>query len=342
MKRPFILSTSGLIVLCAACVTASDEKAAAIKKFPYLKTDFFIAYIADNSALGIHHRGYNGVASLIPRHSGNNLFVPTYSGLNYETIELTGLPARPAVGLEKFEPRWDPMYIQSADEKSVTLVQPETSRGHVSAKITFSVEEPYYLHQHIELTFHKRFCDADQKSEFQSTWASYMLMPSDPHVYLKAGLNSDALSGWVGVTKEKHGSTELVVRPLPADRQISAAEHLEIMKTKPPMSDKDLAKSGWPRQSLPRNHKGPLSFYYGLYQDSLLFLMMFKQPERFYLTYSPSGGGRYRVNNPAWDYTLHLDDAEVGHTYTWDLCLVVKPFKGRKDVLDEVRRYQGK
>ena len=73
----------------------------------------------------------------------------------------------------------------------------------------------------------------------------------------------------------------------------------------------------------------------------LLFLMMFRQPERFRQAYSPSGGSKWPPVgwNPAWDYVLVLDDAEVGRTYEWDLCLVTKPYAGRADVLDEVRGY---
>ena len=73
----------------------------------------------------------------------------------------------------------------------------------------------------------------------------------------------------------------------------------------------------------------------------LLFLMMFKQPERVRLAYSPCGGGTQPAWNPACDYVLQLDDATPGTTYAWDLCLVVKPFQGRGDILTEVRKYLG-
>ncbi len=36
---------------------------------------------------------------------------------------------------------------------------------------------------------------------------------------------------------------------------------------------------------------------------------------------------------------LHLDDAETGTVYSWDLCLAVKLHEGRRDVLGEVRSY---
>lgn len=300
-----------------------------MKEFPCLTTKTFIAFIADNAPLGIHRAGYNGVASLIPRQSGNNLFVPTYAGLNYETIWLPGLPPYQEVRGSKFEPRAEPMQIERADSQSVTLVQPETSHARVSARITFSVEEPCYLHQRIELTLHKRFCAEGEKNRFRSLWASYMHTPPDRHIYLKTDPTSGDLSDWVGVTKPDHASPDTQVRRLPDGRELPAAEHLASMNFESPLSG----------EALPPGLDGPLSFYYGLCHDAQLFLMMFKQPDRFRLAYSPCGGGQQPAWSPAWDYVLSLDDAQVGPSYAWDLCLVIKPFEGRADVLREVRRY---
>jgi len=93
--------------------------------------------------------------------------------------------------------------------------------------------------------------------------------------------------------------------------------------------------------ALPKSLAGPLSFYYGLCHGPQLFLMMFRQPEQFRLAYSPCGGGQQPGWNPAWDYVLHLDDAQIGRPYTWDLCLVTKEYGGQADILEEVRGYLG-
>jgi len=308
-------------------------------RFPALSNASFAAHIADNRSLGIHRSGYNGVAALIPRHSGNNLFVPTYAGLNYETISLTGMPPYQAPGRTdhqaKFEPRGEAMHIEAADEESVVLVQPPTRHAGVGARIEFWVEEPHYLHQDIELTFHKRFCPEDQASAFTSLWASYLHMPPDRHLYLKpdwrVGRERD---GWVGLTKEGHGSTEYVTRPVPGERILGAAGHLEMMQQLEPVTAPEAgAAPGSPLAG------GPLDFYYGLCWDQV-FLMMFRQPEQVRLAYSPNGGGTEPEWCPAWDYVLALDDAPVGSTHRWEICLVVKSFASRIDVLDEVRRYQ--
>ena len=309
--------------------------------FPILQNASFLAWIADNRQLGVHRRGYNGVAALVPRASGNNLFVPTYAGLNYETISLTGMPTYRHEPTKhghqsKFEPRNEAMQIESADDESVVLVQPESPHSGVAARITFRVEEPHYLHQRIELTFHKRFCEADVPSVFHSLWASYLHMPPDRHLYLKPdGPGGADLDGWCGITSAGHGAPGYEVRRLPDGRRLAAAEHLEAMAAQAPLAEgevSELGRDGWPSAT-------PLSFYYGFCHDDLVLLQMFRQPEHFRFAYSPCGGGEEPAWCPAWDYVLTLDDAPVVSTHVWELCLVVKPFAGREDVVAEVGRY---
>ncbi|MBI4025204.1 MAG: hypothetical protein HY360_09510 [Verrucomicrobia bacterium] len=310
-----------------------------MKTFPRLETSDFVAYIADNSPLGIHRRGYNGVASLIPKATGNNLFVPTYAGLNYETIGLTGLPPYAHAGGSKFEPRCEAMRIEDVDAHQVVLAQPETSHAHVSARITFRVEEPCRLLQRIEIVFHRRFCADQEKNSFYSLWASYILMPPDRHVYTKLDPTAQDQEGWVGVTKEDHQSRDYLIRPLPADRELQAAEHLELMMSQPPLAPEPPATDTLSGTELRARLNSPLSFYYGFCHDDLMLLAMFRQPERFRFAYSPCGAGKEPAWNPAWDYVLYLEDAQLEQTYTWDLCIVVKEYRGRADVMDEVRRY---
>ena len=303
-------------------------------RLPHLETESFHAFIADNEACGIHRAGYNGVASLVPKSIGNNIFVPTYAGLNYETISLAGLTSYEEKTGFRFEPRREAMLIETASRNRVVLVQPETSHAHVSARIVFAVEEPHYLHQRIELTFHRRFCPEGEANTFRSLWASYLHQPPDRHLYLKSDGSSRAgTAGWFGITKEGHGSPQMLAHPLPGDREVDVAGHLEAAASGPPQS-----AEAFP--GLSDALGGPLAFYYGLCHDQA-FLMMFRQPDRVKLAYSPCGGGQQPAWNPAWDYVLRIDDAELDRAYSWDLCLALKPFEGRGDILDEVRRYLG-
>ena len=298
-----------------------------------LKTGTFIAFISDNAAYGIHRPGYNGVASLIPRATGNNIFVPTYAGLNYETINLSGMPPYVEATGRKFEPRHEPMHVASADGQSVVLVQPETSHAHVSARLTFSVQQPCHLHQRIELTPHRVFGTEGQPSHLSSLWASYIHMPRDRHIYTRPGqIDGPERTGWFGLTKADHASTETDVRALP-DVDLDHDGHLAAMEKGHAVGVKDV-------QELEQSLGQGLEFYYGLLDHGLVFLMMFKRPESYRLAYSPCGGGQQPAWSPAWDYVLHADFTEPGHVCRWDLCLTVKPFAGRGDILEEVRRFR--
>lgn len=316
------------------------------REFPVLENASFSAYVADNETLGVHCPGYNGIASLIPRGMGNNLFVPMFSGLNYETLWLTGMPPYPHHNQSLFEPRCEPMHIAEATAQQVTLVQPATSHAGVSARITFTVEEPHYLHQRIELTFHRRFCEKSVKCAFRSLWASYIYLPADRHVYMKLDQESPMMSDWVGVTKEDHDTPEFLMRPLPETADLTPAEHLAAMTSQPPRPDGKVPRQEsspfLPPMVMPPVLNGPLHAYYGFCRGDLLVLKMFRQPERFRFAYSPCGGMKEPAWNPAWDYVLALDDLKLETVYRWDLCLAVKPYAGRADIGREIERYRNR
>jgi len=283
-----------------------------------LETRDFIAFIADNDASGIHRAGYNGVASLVLKSTGNNIFVPRYCGLNYEITLLEGLQQSDE---EIFEPRRSPMSIIESDASHVVLHQPETALKGIEALITFRVEEPYYVHQNVRLTFHKPLAEG---RAFESLWASYLHQPPDGHAYLK-GPGGD-LEGWYGATKERHRAPYYIIHDLPA-HELTPAEHVVIAEEPP---------------TPPRMGKieAPLEFYYGLYFDHT-FLMMFRDSTNVRFAYSPNGGNPQPPLSPALDYVLTVPRVELGRVYEWDLCCAVKPSAGRRDILEEVRRYRG-
>jgi hypothetical protein len=287
------------------------------EKLKRLQTSQFIALISDNNGTGIHKNGYNGIASLIPQSLGNNIFVPFYCGMNFECTWLSEFEQNYE---QQFEPRNSPMHIIEANDKRVVLHQPATSFKGIEAFITFSVEEPCYIHQNVRIIFWKDFIEG---RNFKSLWASYMHQPIDKHVYLQANKKSGDLSGWVGLTKANYYSKNYNIRELP-EKEITAYQHIDSMDNSPKLMGKQTMI------------KGPLSFYYGLYYD-YLFLEMFGDPARSRLAYSAVGGGK---GNAAWDYELHQDDIVRGKTYEWNVCLVIKHYEGREDILKEVAMYQ--
>ncbi len=286
-----------------------------------LRTSQLLLYIVDNDPVGIHQAGYNGLAALIPKALGNNVFVPSFGGMHYETTRIVGLNQQRD---HIFEPRLSPMYVLGADDERVVLHQPFTDYKGIEAHISFFIEEPYFIHQHIRLTFHKEF---GRPMGFSSTWANYIHMPTDRYIYSQLQQHKGARDGWMGITRTDHGASDYITKRMPS-HEVEAAAHVRTMDNAPVL----------PHYA---QINGPLSFYYGLYYDHA-FLLMFKEPERVRLAYSPCGGGKEPFWNPAWNYTLQLDDVIIGQSYEWHVCLAFKPFAGRQDILDEVRRYQAK
>lgn len=286
-----------------------------------LETSQLLMFITGNAAAGPHYAGYNGLVSLVPKNLGNNIFVPAFSGLNYEITFIKGLEQDEA---QMFEPRKSPMRIEYGDDSMVCLHQPSTSFKGIEASITFRIEEPYYIHQNIKLVFHKQIKD---RMDFSGLFASYLYRPPNIHAYLKISQPEDDLAGWVGVTKEAHKSFLYTAHELP-DRELTVGEHIDLYKKAPILKQYEMINEFQP-------------FYYGLYYD-YAFIMMFKDPSRTYFTYSPNGGGTEYSWSSAWDYMIVQDDVKLETAYEWDLCLAFKPYAGRRDILREVERYNSR
>lgn len=284
-----------------------------------LETESFTAFISDNEATDIHRKGYNGIASLIPKDIGNNIFVPAYCGLNYECTWIEGVDQTYD---QMFEPRMSQMYVEDSGPDFAVLYQPPTGFKGIEARISFKVCPPCYIHQNVKLKFHKQLM---KQMNFTSLWASYLHASPNRNVYMKLQYPDKALEGWIGITKEKHRAPYYIVQDLPS-HELTVSDHLTLAENPlltPRFEELD----------------NPLSFYYGLYYD-YAFIMMFKQPEKVRLAYSPNGGDELPPWSPAWDYMLNLKDVECGKTYEWDICLAIKPYKGRADVLSEVQRFK--
>jgi hypothetical protein len=329
-----------LLASAALCLLAARPIAQEVTLEP--DSGAFRALLCSNAESSVTRQGYNGVGALVASGSDLDLTAPEMAWMNYEALYLQRLPRyqNPSFPRQsRFEPRCEPMSLSRVDDRTVVLEQAETSHAHVSATITYQVEEPHYLHQRIALTFHRVFTrPSDTSSSFWALFASYVNQPRDPHLYFRPRSGKQDLQGWFGVFAPEEPYR---LAPLPAERPLRAADHLEAMSTASLSSVEtaDLVRMWFPGASSKFDHNPvqavPLQFYYGLHSD-LVALLMFKQPQFVSLSYNLDGGGE---GNPAWDYILHHDDIQPGQTLVWDVCLVLKPFEGRKDILAEVRRY---
>lgn len=73
-----------------------------------------------------------------------------------------------------------------------------------------------------------------------------------------------------------------------------------------------------------------------------MLIYIFEPCASIRFAHSPDGGGATsdgRDSNPTCDFHLLVPHPRVGQEYGFRMRLVYKPWAGRQDVLDEVRRY---
>ena len=279
----------------------------------------------DDDTLTGHRAGYSGVASLTHTNRAGNLFVPNYAGLNYEHIHDGTSQDRDIL----FEPRRAPMELRVVNKHTVELYQAPSPTWKLESVLRYEMLKDGTIEMTLEcIPRAKTF----RNGYIGLFWASYIHQPRDRYIYLQRPDAHAQLDRWIGLTREDHGSPDYDIRHMPGE-EISATDHLSRMHTSEPVDDRH-------REAIENQVRSSLSFYYGLCAEDMVYLMMFAQPDRVRLAYSPNGGGKSPEWSPAWDYVLHLDDAKLDHTYTWDVCLALFPYQSRTAILDEVSRYQ--
>ena len=88
----------------------------------------------DDEILPSHRAGYSGIASLRYK-SGENMFVPLFSGLNYEHIHDGTTQKREII----FEPRRSPMEIRRINEHTVELCQSATANWQLESWLRYEL-----------------------------------------------------------------------------------------------------------------------------------------------------------------------------------------------------------
>jgi len=267
----------------------------------------------DNSALPGHRAGYSGVASLKHDQQPENLFVPTYAGLNFEHIH-------DGRGLDRkilFEPRNAPMELRRIDENTVELHQPPTPNWRLDSTTRYHLMKDGT----IEMTFE---CVPRRRS-FQNNfiglfWASYIHQPEslDIHFLGKPG-GAAGQPDWIrGITPE-HGVR--ATHRVPGDIRDFAHddEFARTLKLVFGFSD----------------HRYAEPWYYGV-SHGMAFLQVFRPSDEIRLTQSPSGGGR---GNPAWDFQYFIPDYEVGRRYQIVMRAIYVPYESPEQMRRLARKH---
>jgi hypothetical protein len=266
------------------------------------------AVIVDNRAvddeiLKGHRAGYSGVASLVHTKHADNLFVPSYAGLNYEHIHDGTTQERGIL----FEPRSAPMELRVVNERTVELYQASTPTWKLESVLRYEMLEDGTIEMTLEcIPRAKTF----RNGYIGLFWASYIHQPESIDIHFRGSTRRDGKPEWQRGVTPSHGvlSTHLSQDD---DRDF---EH-----------DEDFPLS----LAFNRSNQFFSEPWYFAASHGMAFVQMFRLQDEIRLTQSPSGGGN---GNPAWDFQWFIPDYEVGRLYRMVMRAQYVPFESAEQI----------
>ncbi|NLF07237.1 MAG: hypothetical protein GX594_04550 [Pirellulaceae bacterium] len=290
-----------------------------VPKRPYvvLKRADLEAVVVDNRAvdddvLPGHRAGYSGIASLKHAKQRENLFVPSYAGLNLEHIH-DGTTQPPKI---LYEPRYVPMELRVIGPSIVELYQKPTPTYGLESCARYELLEDGAIEMTFECIPRRRSFKNNYIGLF---WASYIRQPESIDIHFK-GRDADqpADPRWIrGVTPESgRFSTHL-----------GADDRREFVHD-PDFPLKLVFNYSPYRYSKP--------WYYGV-SNGMALVYVFRPQDQIRLTQSPYGGGS---GNPAWDFQFFIPDYEVGKRYQMVMRTLYLPYESPEQIERAVERHR--
>ena len=288
-----------------------------VAKKPYaiLKGNGVKAVVVDNQAvadtvLPSHRAGYSGLAYLGHQSRTENLFVPSYAGLNFEHIHDGTKQDRKVL----FEPRNAPMQLRLIDEQTVELYQAPSPHYELESCLRYHMLEDGVLEMTFECIPRKRTYTHGYIGLF---WASYIHQPESLDIHF-LGRPAEAdnqssqskKSGWLQTVTPSHGVL---------------ATHLGGNDLRSFKHDEDFPLSLVFNRS---KYRYSQPWYYGV-SHGMAWIQMFRPQDQVRLTQSPSGGGK---GNPAWDFQYLIPDCQVNKRYQMVMRGMYVPFESKKQV----------
>jgi len=279
------------------------------KPYVILKRGDIEAVVVDNRAvdddvLPGHRAGYSGIASLKHTHRQENLFVPSYAGLNFEHIHDGTKRDRRVL----FEPRNAPMELRVVDQFTADLYQKPTPTWGLESCLRYRLLDDGTIEMTLECIPRRRTFQHGYVGLF---WASYIHQPESLDIHLKGHEDGGARqSRWIRGVTPAHGTFSTHVAT--GDDRVFAR-------------DSDFPLTLVFNRS---RYRYTEPWYYGV-SHGMALVLMFRPKDRIRLSQSPSGGGQ---GNPAWDFQYFMPDDDVGRRYQMVMRAMYVPYESSEQI----------
>jgi hypothetical protein len=258
----------------------------------------------DDATLKGHRAGYSGVASLTHKQRADNLFVPSYAGLNYEHIHDGTTQHRDVL----FEPRRAPMELRVINEHTVELYQAPTPTWKLESVLKYEMLADGTIEMTLECIPRAKTFRNGYVGLF---WASYIHQPESLDIHFRGTTGRDDKEpGWIRGVTPSHGIL---------------STHISKQDTRKFTHDEDFPLTLAFNRS---KHLFSEPWYYAVSHD-MAFVQLFRPQDEIRLTQSPSGGGN---GNPAWDFQWFVPDYEVGRLYRMVMRAQYVPFESPEQI----------
>ncbi len=258
----------------------------------------------DDDVLPGHRAGYSGVASLKHTRRTENLFVPSYAGLNFEHIHDGTVRDRKVL----FEPRNWPMQLRVIGQHTVELYQSPTPNYGLESCLRYRLLEDGTIEMTLECIPRERSFTHGYVGLF---WASYIHQPESLDIHFKGhGENEPAAARWIRGVTPAHGVL---------------STHLASDDDRTFAHDPDFPLTLVFNRS---QYRYAEPWYYGV-SHGMALVFVFRSKDRIRMSQSPSGGGQ---GNPAWDFQYLIPDYEVGRRYQMVMRATYVPYESAEEI----------
>ncbi|MHC4398574.1 MAG: hypothetical protein ACYTG0_02730 [Planctomycetota bacterium] len=288
---------------------ASIEYHVPEKPYVVLRRAEVTAVVVDNRAvdddvLPGHRAGYSGIASLEHAKRPENLFVPSYAGLNFEHIHDGTVQDRKVL----FEPRNWPMELRVIDRHTAELYQAPTPHYGLESCLRHRLLDDGTIEMTLECIPRRRSFAHGYVGLF---WASYIHGPESLDVHFKGHKADEPPEArWIRGVTPSHGVL---------------ATHLATGDDRTFDRDPEFPLTLAFNRS---RYRYAEPWYYGT-SHGMALVLTFRPRDGIRMSQSPSGGGQ---GNPAWDFQYLIPDYEVGRRYQMVMRAMYLPYESPEQI----------